>query len=141
MLATSRSPASVSRTPLPASLQQGGARLALEHRHLLRDRRGSHEERFGGGRDGASGGDLAEHAESRDVQHVVKLTIYIRNRQLFFSIKGTMIALGQTRPNRSSRYEEAIRMHDSFSAGGVFYGRTLAIVGGIVVLAVLLNLI
>ena len=32
-------------------------------------------------------------------------------------------------------------MHDRFSAGGVFYGRTLAIVGRIVVLAVLLNLI
>jgi len=32
-------------------------------------------------------------------------------------------------------------MHDSFSAGNVFYGRTLAIVCGLVVLAVLLNLI
>jgi hypothetical protein len=32
-------------------------------------------------------------------------------------------------------------MHDSFSEGGVFYGRTLAIVGGIMALAVLLNLI
>ena len=32
-------------------------------------------------------------------------------------------------------------MNDSFSAGGVFYGRTLAIVGALVVLAVLLNMI
>jgi hypothetical protein len=37
--------------------------------------------------------------------------------------------------------KEAFHMNDSFSAGGVFYGRTLAIVGGIMVLAVLLNLI
>jgi hypothetical protein len=32
-------------------------------------------------------------------------------------------------------------MHDSFSAGGVFYGRTLAIVAGIMAVAVLLHLI
>ncbi len=32
-------------------------------------------------------------------------------------------------------------MYDSFSSGGVFYGRTLAIVGGILVLAVLLNIL
>jgi hypothetical protein len=60
---------------------------------------------------------------------------------LFFSIRGTKIAVGHTRPNRSSRYEEAFHMYDSFSSGGVFYGRTLAIVGGILVLAILLNLL
>jgi hypothetical protein len=32
-------------------------------------------------------------------------------------------------------------MHDSFSAGGVFYGRTLAVVAGVMALAILLNLI
>lgn len=32
-------------------------------------------------------------------------------------------------------------MNDSFSAGSVFYGRTLAIMGGILALAVVLNLI
>ena len=32
-------------------------------------------------------------------------------------------------------------MHDSFSAGGVYYGRTLAVIAGIMALAVLLNLI
>jgi hypothetical protein len=32
-------------------------------------------------------------------------------------------------------------MNDSFSAGVVFYGRTLAIMGGILVLAVLLNIL
>jgi hypothetical protein len=37
--------------------------------------------------------------------------------------------------------KEAFHMNDSFSAGGVFYGRTLAIVAGITVLAVLLHLI
>jgi len=32
-------------------------------------------------------------------------------------------------------------MHDSFSAGGVFYGRTLAIVGAVMAAAVLLHFI
>ena len=32
-------------------------------------------------------------------------------------------------------------MYDSFSSGGVFYGRTLAIVVGVIVLAVLLNIL
>ena len=32
-------------------------------------------------------------------------------------------------------------MHDSFSSGDVFYGRTLAIVSGILVLAVLLHIL
>lgn len=32
-------------------------------------------------------------------------------------------------------------MHDSLSEGGVFYGRTLAIVGVVMALAVLLNIL
>lgn len=32
-------------------------------------------------------------------------------------------------------------MYDGFSAGGVYYGRTLAILGAVIALAVLLNLI
>jgi hypothetical protein len=32
-------------------------------------------------------------------------------------------------------------MHDSFSEGGIFYGRAMAIVGALVVLAVLIGLI
>ncbi len=32
-------------------------------------------------------------------------------------------------------------MHDSFSEGGVFYGRTLAIVGAVMALALVLHLI
>jgi hypothetical protein len=43
--------------------------------------------------------------------------------------------------NRFGRTKEAFNMHDSLSSGGVFYGRTLIIVGGIMALAVLLNLI
>ena len=37
--------------------------------------------------------------------------------------------------------KEAFEMYDSFSEGGVFYGRTLAIVGAVMVLAALLHLI
>ena len=123
------------------TLQERGACFSLQDRHLLRYRGGGHEQCLGGGGDGPPSRHLAKHAESRDVQHVANLTICIRNRQLFFSIKGTKLAVGHTRPNRSSRYEEAFQMHDSFSSGGVFYGRTLAIVGGILVLAVLLNIL
>jgi hypothetical protein len=37
--------------------------------------------------------------------------------------------------------KEAIEMHDSFSEGGVYYGRTVAITVGAIVLAYLLHLI
>jgi len=32
-------------------------------------------------------------------------------------------------------------MHDNFSAGGVFYGRTLAIVGAVMAVAIVLHFI
>jgi len=37
--------------------------------------------------------------------------------------------------------KEAVDVHDSFSVGGVHYGRALAIIGAVVVLAMLVHLI
>jgi hypothetical protein len=42
--------------------------------------------------------------------------------------------------NRAAE-KEAFQMYDSFSSGGVFYGRTLAVVAGVLALAILLNLL
>jgi hypothetical protein len=40
---------------------------------------------------------------------------------------------------QTRRREGGTTMHDSFSEGGVFYGRSLAILAGIVALAVVLG--
>jgi hypothetical protein len=39
------------------------------------------------------------------------------------------------------RSKEALNMHDGFSEGGVFYGRTTMIIAATIALAVLLHLI
>ena len=61
--------ASVSRTPRPGRLEQRHARLALQHGELLRDRRRRELERFGHRGDRASVVQLAQQAQSAQVQH------------------------------------------------------------------------
>jgi len=60
---------------------------------------------------------------------------------LFLRISGPMIAVEQRRPHWAVALKEAFRMTDSFSEGGVFYGRTAAIIAGAMALALLLHLI
>jgi hypothetical protein len=60
---------------------------------------------------------------------------------LFFTIAATMIRIEGTRPHRSGRLKEAFDMTDRFSAGNVFYGRTLAIMGAVIALAIVIHLL
>jgi len=55
--------------PAGAALDERGARLALERRDLLGDRRLRVGERLGRRREGALRGDLAEDSEALDVEH------------------------------------------------------------------------
>ena len=55
--------------PPPVALEQRHARLALELRELLADRRGRHPQRLGGSGDRAARGYLSEHSESLNVEH------------------------------------------------------------------------
>ena len=47
----------------------------------------------------------------------------------------------KTATDRESLEKEAFDMHDSFSVGGVHYGRALAIIGVVVALAMLVHLL
>jgi hypothetical protein len=60
---------------------------------------------------------------------------------LFFILNGPKIQVERMRPQRSGRLKEALDMTDRFSAGHVFYGRTAAIMGAVVVLAVLIHIL
>ena len=55
--------------PAARGLQQRHTRLALQHRQLLRDRRGGELERVGHRGDGAAVVQLAQQPESAQVQH------------------------------------------------------------------------
>jgi len=130
----------------PGSLEKRDSGLTFEHRHLLGHRRGRHEERFGGGGDGPAAGDLSEHLESGHVQHVVHLTLCIRKRHCIFRFNGTMIALEQgdtvfDAADGAPVSEGGNAMYDSFSEGGVFYGRTMLVVAAAIAVAALFQLI
>ena len=62
---------------------------------------------------------------------------------MFFRVAGPMIAVEQRTEatTLAVALKEAFQMHDSFSEGGVFYGRTAAILAAAMVLAVVLHLI